>query len=316
MKKIFFFVHIPKTAGTSFRTALQQNSSVRMLYDYGESSTETSHELINVAPQLLKHDNPIFHDDKYNFLCGHVDYHRYGHCVAPSNVISIVRNPVERIVSEYQHLKRHGGLTASFQEFCSEAVQQNKQWRLLRGLSEASGALFGLASHYKYFVELFAEKYSLQLDTISTNIAPQSDSEDRFNITPKEIAKAYQLNSKDMALFFRLADCFTQAISAAGYNTAPRAGIKWSSRIVGKRVLGWVSCREVDCFFLLIRVNGEKKAIISLDQNRSDVQAKGLSEVLMCGFSYPLSLLAADLGDTVSVEFLGSKNFKIKMSIS
>jgi hypothetical protein len=70
MKRVYFFIHIPKTAGTSFRTGLQQNPAVHMLYDYGKKNSASSPELMDVAPQELLPENNVFQADKHNFLCG------------------------------------------------------------------------------------------------------------------------------------------------------------------------------------------------------------------------------------------------------
>ncbi len=311
IKEIHFFVHIPKTAGTSFRIALQQNPIVRMLYDYGDRSSESSSELKEVRARELLPDHPVFHLGKYNFLCGHVNYQRYAQCVREENVISIVRNPVERIVSEYQHLKRHGGLTASFEEFSSSAKQQNKQWRLLKGLKIDQGALIGLTSHYKFFIELFSNTLKLPVQAISINNAPLSDTEERFNITPEAIKAAYQYNKKDMSFFFNLVQRFAESIAKVGYRTIPDDNTTWNCRIDnGKRVMGWLACGHNDCFFIVIGVNGESRVVVSLDQPRQDLIDKGLSDNAVCGFSYPLALLGISQGDRITVEVLGSAKFQ------
>lgn len=310
MKKINFVVHIPKTAGTSFRCALQENKSVHMFYDYGKESVESTSSLTGVNPEELTSENEIFDTDKFNFICGHVNYGKYAHCVSPGSVVSIVRNPVERVVSEYQHVKRHAGYTRSFAEFASSPVQQDKQWKMLKGLSQKHSALIGLTSHYKYFVDVFSNKLGLPMESIATNRAPKSDAEDRINIPPGEIKSAFLYNKKDMKLFFEKVHVFSKLVQGAGYNIIPAAGIKWNCRIAGrKQLVGWVSCATTDCYFVTIDVNGEKRAVISLDQNREDIYSKGLSENPICGFSYPLALLGAEKGDEVTVGVLGTPEF-------
>ncbi len=316
MKKIYFFVHIPKTAGTSFRKALQQNESVSMIYDYGEKFPESSRELLKIDPLTLTPSNAIFHEQKHNILCGHVNYQRYAHCVSENNIISIVRNPVERIVSEYQHLKRLAGLSISFEEFYSNTIQQDKQWKLLKGLGAEAEVLIGLTSHYKYFVELFSDKFALPIETISINKAPVTDTDDRFSIDAHSIKAAYQLNKKDIIYFFRLARRFAATLDKIGYKTIPKKDAAWNCRIEsGTRVVGWFSCRETDCYFVVIKINGENRVIVSLDQYRKDVFAKGLSKSPVCGFTYPLSLLGAEQGDIVSVGILGRPKLERTLTI-
>jgi Sulfotransferase family len=311
MSKNYFFVHIPKTAGTSFRKALQRNELVHFLYDYGKKNPESSPQLVELEPEQLTPESQLFLPDKYNFICGHVGYCKYAHCVSPESVLSIVRNPVERVVSEYQHLKRHAGFNVSFHEFISSLNEQNKQLRALKGLQPECGALIGLTSHYSYFVEAFSSRSGLPMESIAVNRAPVSDVEDRFNISPDEIRSAFIYNKKDVNFFFRCVRAFAELVQGLGYNTVPTNNTNWNCRIdEGRRIVGWVSRREKDCYFIVIKVNDEKRVVISLDQNRKDILGKGLTENPVCGFSYPLALLGVESGDEISVGILGVPGFE------
>ena len=306
MKKINFIVHIPKTAGTSFRSVLQENQSVRMLYDYGKETPESTSELIGLNPMKLTPENEIFDADKFNFICGHVHYGKYATCIPPDAVVSIVRNPVERVVSEYQHVKRHTGYTRDFADFCSEPQQQNKQWRMLRGLT----------SHYKYFVEAFSCRLGLPMKPIAKNQAPNSDAESRTDISPGEIKLAYVYNKQDMDFFFEKARAFSELVKSAGYNTMPTQDTNWNCLISGrKKIVGWISCAATDCYFIKISVNGERRVVIAPDQNRDDIYDMGLSENPLCGFSYPLALLGAEKGDKVTVGLFGAPEFSKTLHI-
>lgn len=312
MSKNYFFVHIPKTAGTSFYEALQKNVLVRLLFDYGDESPKSNPELIRLGPEHLTAESQVFQSGKYNFICGHVRYKKYAHCVPPESAVSIVRNPVERVVSEYQHLKRHQGFNVSFHGFISSLCQQNKQLKMLKGLEPGGGALIGLTSHYSYFVEVFASRSGLPMESIAVNRAPVSDVEDRFNISPEEIKAAFLYNKKDVHLFFKCAGVFSRLVQEMGYNTRPAKGTQWNCRIDegGRRIVGWVSLTGKDCYFIVIKVNDERRVVVSLDQSRKDILEKGLTENPVCGFSYPLALLGVENGDEISVEILGAPGFK------
>lgn len=316
MKKINFVVHIPKTAGTSFRSMLQKNESVRMLYDYGKESPESTPALVGVTPKELAPESEIFDAGKFNFICGHVHYSKYAHCVPPGSVASIVRNPIERVVSEYQHVRRHEGYAHGFAAFSSESFQQNKQWRMLRGLDQKHGALIGLTSHYKYFVEMFSDRLGLPMEPIAMNRAPDSDAEGRTDIPPGEIKSAYLYNKQDMDFFFEKARAFSELVKSAGYNTMPTEDTNWNCLISGrKKIVGWISCAATDCYFIKISVNGERRVVISPDQNRDDIYNMGLSENSLCGFSYPLALLGAEKGDKVTVGLFGAPEFSKTLHI-
>jgi hypothetical protein len=172
------------------------------------------------------------------------------------------------------------------------------------------GALIGLTSHYKYFVEVFSNRLGLPMEPIAVNQAPHSDAEGRINIPQDEIKSAYLYNKQDVDFFFEKVRIFSELVRGAGYNTIPASDTNWNCLISGrKRVMGWLSCAETDCYFVSISVNGERRAVISLDQSRDDVYSMGLSENPMCGFSYPLALLGAEKGDKVTVGVLGAPEF-------
>ena len=315
VKKIHFFVHIPKTAGTSFRKALERNELAHVLHDYGERDPSSDPELMAIDYRELTPEHGIFRPEKYNFICGHVSYRKYAHCVSSGSVVSIVRNPIERLVSEFQHSKRHDGFTGGFTDFYTnpayDSFAQDKQSKMLKGLELSHGPMIGLTSHYKYFVELFSSKLGIPMELVAVNAAPVSDLEERLNISSAEIKSAYRWNKKDVDFFFDKGRMFARLIQDFGYNTVPPVGAKWNCRIdESRRVVGWISCGYKDCYFIVISVNGDRRVVISLDQNRSDIYEKGLSENPTCGFAYPISLLGVEKGDDLSVEVLDAPGFK------
>jgi len=315
VKKIYFFVHIPKTAGTSFRKALESNELAHVLHDYGEGDQSSDAELMTIHYKELTPEHGIFRPEKYNFICGHVSYRKYAHCVSAGSVVSIVRNPIERLVSEFQHSKRHDGFTGGFTDFYTnpahDSFAQDKQSKMLKGLELSHGPMIGLTSHYKYFVELFSSKLGIPMELVAVNTAPVSDLEERLNISSAEIQSAYRWNKKDVDFFFDKGRMFAGLIQDFGYNTVPPVGAKWNCRIdESRRVVGWISCGYKDCYFIVISVNGDRRVVISLDQKRSDIYEKGLSENPTCGFAYPISLLGVEKGDELSVEVLDAPGFK------
>jgi hypothetical protein len=311
----YFFVHIPKTAGTSFRIALGEDVSVRMLFDYGKKSPESTPELI-----ALNTEEPgrsvLFDPGKANFICGHASYRKYRDYVLPRCVVSILRNPVERVVSEYQHLRRHTGLAADLRAFCSTPVQRDKQWRLLRGLRPRHAGLVGLTSHYGIFLEVASRRLGLSLRSLAVNEAPPADAQERFRIPLPDLKAAYALNRKDLEVFFEYASAFAARVKEAGYCTTPPESAKWSCRIdENAHLVGWLAREPTDCYFLVIRVNGEARAIVALDRERDDVHRKGLSAHPVCGFSYPLAMAGAGPGDEVGVEVMGAPAFSTTFSV-
>lgn len=314
MKNICFFVHVPKTAGTSFRNALASNKKLHMLYDYGKGSPNSTPELVNINPKDLTVENNIFAKENTVFICGHVNYSQYAHCVSPDAVITIIRNPIERIVSEYQHKKRLSGLKSSFIEYIDSPTHKDKQGRILKSLDLEKKVCIGITSHYKYFVEMFSERFNIPIPAMSANQAPSSDKEERFKFSVGEIKYAYLYNKKDIEFFFRCVLRFEKSMRAIGYNTIPLIDTKWNCRIDAEgRVIGWIASDHNDCYFVAISVNGQDRVVIAADQIRQDIYNSQLSKIPECGFSYPISLLGIEKGDEVKVSILGSLKHRKKM---
>lgn len=307
MKNILLFVHVPKTAGTSFRKSLESQGQAKMLYDYGEHPESSPALLENLHEDGSIKDESIFDPDKLNVICGHVRFQKYARCVEPQNVLSILRNPVERVVSEYQHLVRHAGMATTFADFIAMPKQINKQYRMLDGTDTSGGGLFGLTSHYDCFLELVKKRFNISVETSVLNQAPDSDHAERFAIPIDEINRAYELNRKDLKLFFAVVSKFRKDLRGIGVRTSPAKDAQFSCRLdADRRVVGWVSREAGDCLFVEMSVNGQHRAVMSLDQKRQDVLAQGLSADPLCGFSYPLALLGVRPGDEVEVRVLGA----------
>lgn len=317
MKNILLFVHVPKTAGTSFRKSLESQGQAKMLYDYGQHPESSPALLENLSEDGSIHDDSIFDAERLNVICGHFAYRKYGRCAHSGRVISILRNPVERIVSEYQHLVRLAGLAVPFSEFIISPIQIDKQFRMLREMDLSVGGVFGVTSHYDCFLRLVRRRFDLDLVAGMLNRAPLSDHQNRLNIPVDDINKAFQLNRKDLAFFFSIVERFRNDLEQVGIAAAPMKDARFYCRLdKEQRVVGWVTRTGDECVFVELSVNGQRRAIVGLDQERPDVVGEGLSKNPLCGFSYPLSLLGARSGDKVEVRILGASDCGKTLTVS
>ena len=149
--KRFLFIHIPKTAGTSFRLGLEaafDNDSV--CKDYSESSDETSDEVLENI--YRKKDFYAFHQEfkkkGYRFLSGHFGVKKYIHLFGAENSITFLRDPVKRIVSEYNHFAHYHGYEKDFQSFYSDKRFVNKQLNIFSGVPWPLVGFIGLTERY------------------------------------------------------------------------------------------------------------------------------------------------------------------------
>jgi hypothetical protein len=199
-----FFVHVPKTGGTSFRAALERAfSQERLAWDYGISSSTTTDWVGTflregkdkewLVRELAKRDIVVFG--------GHVGQKRYGDVFPPERTIAFVRDPVERVVSEWHHHCRLTGMEKSLEEFAELPNVRNLQSQLLGGPPPSRYALLGLAHRFADSLELVRQRLGWDLAVLVRNLNPEKPIEDRYEISDAAAAHIRGLNDGDAALF-------------------------------------------------------------------------------------------------------------------
>jgi hypothetical protein len=207
-------VHVPKTAGTSLRIALEAEFGFeRVARDYGGQSEETSRL---VREQLYsdsaRKDVPgliaQLRDSGYQALMGHFLLKRYSACFEPGEMLAFIRDPLVRACSEWLHRTRHGTFTGSFQEFLSMPQFQNVQARHLEGRPE--GMFIGLTERYREALERINARFGLQL-TAKTRNRDWSGGGKRLagKLEPGLIEQFEALNQEDLRLYREVEAAFS-----------------------------------------------------------------------------------------------------------
>jgi hypothetical protein len=93
MPKPYYFLHIPKTAGTTFSVSVLQN-----LFDLDEICLAYHYpEILSIPPAELS---------KFRLFRGHLFYFFYRILPAKPVYLTFLRDPVERVLSLYDHICR------------------------------------------------------------------------------------------------------------------------------------------------------------------------------------------------------------------
>lgn len=235
-----FFVHIPKTAGTSFRLGAEAAFGAEAIaYDYGAESEVTSalvkRHLYGDLRDLLGFGRAS-KAAGHAMVGGHVNADRFVSLFGVGRTLTFLREPLPRIASGYAHFVRHYNYKGSFRDFYSRPVMQNRQSRFLQGVDLEAVGLLGLTERYGESLELlnahFGTAIPLRQDNRGTGSLAPLDA-----LSAEERAELTQLNRRDIALYARAAALVEARLESF------RAGRPWAhARLVetnAKRVAGW-----------------------------------------------------------------------------
>ncbi len=214
-EKILFF-HVPKTAGSSFRYALEKVlPKTSIFYDYGVLSDLTR----PVVKQWLKGEvktpqlEKIIKKRNIMLYGGHIPYARYQHMLKDFKRITFIRDPLQRAYSEYNHRKGRGDFDITFEEFIERPQFINTLHKSFMNAENLKNLDFiGFTEYYKESVQLFNEKFGYNVEIIVANVRRKSLDEDH-HIPQKTIERFQELNKADIELYNSLLGEFKKKIA-------------------------------------------------------------------------------------------------------
>jgi hypothetical protein len=159
---------VQKTGGTSIlHAAREQFGADKVLMLYGSDSRWTSPAARELAARTrgdARASYAAFADhieaNRVAFFASHMSAARL-RCFTPAQAFTVVRDPVERVISQYFFFVRKRRTEDSLEEFIERPEHQNHQARALAGLDlEALGAL-GVLERYPEFVARLNARFNL-----------------------------------------------------------------------------------------------------------------------------------------------------------
>ena len=154
------FVHIPKTAGTSFRKSLQHEKNI--IFDYGSGNPVTSKPI----EKHIYEDKDFFslkcylQKKKFDFS-GHFFLSKYSSFVFCHQLVSFVRNPLEQTVSHFNHMVKVNGYSESFEYFIESKQYINLQSKYLNGAPISLLGFVGVTECYDTSIDIFNNFFDL-----------------------------------------------------------------------------------------------------------------------------------------------------------
>lgn len=103
-------VHIPKTAGTTFRDILARHFGERLLLDYADRPLASGSHWRRLKQRWAPPDDLCGIEDRYDCVHGHFVADKYAALDRPARLITWLRDPVQRTISHYRYWKREPDL--------------------------------------------------------------------------------------------------------------------------------------------------------------------------------------------------------------
>jgi hypothetical protein len=215
---MFVSIHIPKTAGTALAKIFDDTSQRKILYDYG---SERSLETVKNCPEDIR-QHKDFIKGYFKYLHGHFYNVKYAEVFSDCPFITMVRNPVDRVISQYLHILRSGNpqherhrLIMSGEMHITEFAQLpdigNAQWHYLEGRAIEDYDFVFVQEYFDVSVQKFAKRFQLReiSDYLSwfkeaprVNERPKHQLEDTgIVITQEDRIKIYNHCEKDVELY-------------------------------------------------------------------------------------------------------------------
>lgn len=247
-----FFVHIPKTAGTSFRFAAEAAFGAgQVIYDYGPASHKTHSGLQEnlYQPQSLTQwgcNHPLVLDADFEavnrwikaqdmrLFGGHCVVHKYRHLFPSERTVTFMRNPVDRVVSFYHHHVRQLNYGGTLREFAAEKRFANLQSFYTRSTPVSEFGFIGITEQYQASIQLFNATYDVALPIFDMNQKPARQHDDLDEDTARWILKH---NQEDVERYQEALHCFDERLHRCGL--AGAAGIRQMAQRLWQSVAGF-----------------------------------------------------------------------------
>jgi hypothetical protein len=133
---LLFFLHIPKTAGSTLVEVIKRQYRSNEIYELNNSSF--GEELAGL---------PESRREEIRAIWGHFYFGVHTYIERPSTYVTMLRDPVERVISHYYYVRRdpshylyevaHNLTLEEFVASCGLAEPNNDQTRLLAGLTSS-----------------------------------------------------------------------------------------------------------------------------------------------------------------------------------
>ncbi|HVU35878.1 MAG TPA: sulfotransferase family 2 domain-containing protein [Opitutaceae bacterium] len=197
---MFVSIHIPKCAGTSFRHILQEQCGNRLWLNYGTIFVRSQ-----ARRDLVPSDAAWIH--------GHFFADAFDDLFPDRRLLTWVRHPVERVVSNYHHFLRSPDMRddccralyerrLSLPEFARLDWMRNEASRYLTEKPVSDFAFVGVSERFDDSLRIFEWRFmpGARLASRVDNTNPERRGPG-YKLAPEVVSQILELNATDLALY-------------------------------------------------------------------------------------------------------------------
>jgi hypothetical protein len=297
MRRDIAFVHIPKTAGTSLRNALENAFSDHLiLRDYGNDpfTTPRLHEVVHVQKRPSQLREAFRSGRRGILLSGHFPARRYWEVFHAESFVTFVRDPVDRVISEYNHFVSYEGWTRPLEEFAATPRFRNVMSTFLSGVDLDRFGFIGVTENLDAVLPALGAHLGVDLALAHENAGQYANG---LVPTVAQRAMIAELNLDDVDLYRRLRQARGDAPRAAGADSTVEHGYlgRVTLRQTGE-LTGWLcnTAREMIAEVDILDEEQQSLASVPADLYHEAPKKRGYSRSGFCGFRFDLRSLASN----------------------
>lgn len=199
-RKTLISVHIPKTGGVTFRSAILAPAfGDRLLLDYDDHPLANETSVRNARAQAFVPDDELL--SRYDCIHGHFLATKYAG--SPSCEFAVwLRDPVQRYISRYHYGQREGGLAGiTFAEFCQIERYHNTYASYLWSFDLDRFDFVGITEDYARSLGIFCRRFDIPINAEGAhNVNPQKG-RDGYDVSADTRRLIERHNELDLTIY-------------------------------------------------------------------------------------------------------------------